>query len=405
MAPAVPGRRVQTGASRVEIIRVSEPNWAPGTIAGSSMASVLPQGQTRRRSVPIAVVCIAVALGVAATTIGALWIIRNPHHGTGGAGHRVAQIAAQVPADQAESDHGVVITQAEAAKVVQDYWGVHEPALVRGDLSTLGTLATGSAAAWERGGVACHCISVDAARPLLDAAYFVPRQTRYPAFFLVEAQTEYRSVPWVELLVFTRSAARASWRVTEDSGFGPLPGVPVRLGAPMSDGGGYDTAAEQAIPQAQRERAHRAAGQLAAFWQQVQDSGRVQDSATFVLEGQSLSRVEQIAAHPQDGVQSTGLVAHFSFFVGPSDPIYEVAESNGYELACQPVRETVVYTPGAGKVIVQDSARRNWGLLLEPGEYNRVVSRDNWQTCFLVPPDQGKIAIVNHDIGGATPSS
>jgi hypothetical protein len=179
-------------------------------------------------------------------------------------------------------DRGAVITVAGASQVLQAYWRKHEPALVRSDRSTLASLSTGSAQIWERGAVSCRCIRVDAPRPLQSAAYFVPRQTGYPAYFVVEAQTGYHGMPWAELLVFTKHDAGGRWLVAEDSGFGPPAGVQPRLGRPMAGPGGYDLPVKDVISPSQHRRAAAAAGQLAALWQQSKDQGSIQPTKTFV---------------------------------------------------------------------------------------------------------------------------
>ena len=98
----------------------------------------------------------------------------------------------------------------------------------------------------------------------------------------------------------------------------------------------------------------------------------------------------------------SGLYGHYRFFVSPRDSLAEVALSGGYELACQPVREEVHYHPAAGHLIVQDPAQRNWGPPLPAGTYHELTSRDVWQTCFEIPPDDaGQVVLFNQNVGGA----
>ena len=52
--------------------------------------------------------------------------------------------------------------------------------------------------------------------------------------------------------------------------------------------------------------------------------------------------------------------------------------------------------------MIQDRAQHHWGTALPPGRYHRVVSRNAWQTCFLVPADTDQpIAVLNQDAGGS----
>ena len=102
------------------------------------------------------------------------------------------------------------MTPTEAAQVLRDFWPAHERAVVARDVTGLRRLETGAAAVYEPGSVACGCLSVASPRQLVKTAYFVPKQTDYPAHFLVEALHE-SSGTWTEILVFTKATARAGW--------------------------------------------------------------------------------------------------------------------------------------------------------------------------------------------------
>lgn len=296
-----------------------------------------------------------------------------------------------------------LITVDGAAKVLRAYWPVHERALVAGKLHTLATLATGSAATWERGAVGCGCMSLTAPRRLLKTAYFVPRQTRYPAFFVAEALAEDPSA-WVELLVFTKRRAGDPWLVTEDSGFGPLPGNMARLFVPLGQSSGFNVPIDDAADPDQRDRAFEAAPKLAALWQQAANTGQVPATTRFDLYRESLTQVKKIANHRQDALQPTGLFAHYSFYVSPSDPLFEVAALYGDEIACQPIRERATYTPRPGEVILQDKKQNNWGSLLAPGTYPKITDEKVWETCFRIPEDPNAPAtIINQSTGGGVP--
>jgi hypothetical protein len=290
-----------------------------------------------------------------------------------------------------------VVNEAMARQVLTRYWQLHEQALVQRDLPVLAGLSAGSARRWEQASVACACLRVDAPRPLLSASYFVPRQTSFPASFVAEASTEARGAYWAELLVFTKAAAGAPWLVTQDSGFGPPPGVGPRLGRPDLGPGGYD----QPVSAAQSSVAQQVAGRFAAVWQQAKDTGRVPIESGFDLTGQTGQRVAELASHTQDGVQVNGAVGHYVFSVSRTDALVQVSD-HGYDLACQPIHEVVQYRALAGQMIHQGSTRDQWGPALAPGDYQRVTSTDVWETCFLIPPTVGTpISVLDQDIGGA----
>ncbi|MCU1591759.1 MAG: hypothetical protein JWP11_3015 [Frankiales bacterium] len=291
----------------------------------------------------------------------------------------------------------VVVDQAQAGQVLRQYWPVHERAVVRRDLATLSRLSAGPAREWEQSVAACGCLVVETPRPLLNAAYFVPRQTSYPASFITEAQTVAHGSYWAELLVFTKATANAPWLVTQDSGFGPPAGVAPGLGVPVTDAAGFD----RPVTAAQHQRALTAAAGLAALWQEAKETGDVPARPDFELTGQTGRRVATLTAHLQDQVQAGGAIGHFRFYASPADPLIEVTDAGGSELACQVVRETVVYTPTRGHSIRQDRGHM-WGQDLRPGQYRRITHRDLWATCFIIPPDgASQIAVLDHDVPGS----
>lgn len=313
---------------------------------------------------------------VAALGVGATLAVQTKHKSDGGGG---------------------IVTQSQADHVVHAYWPVHERALVAGDLATIATLNAEPAADWEKGAVACGCYHVDAPRELDSVTYLFPKQTSYPAFFVAEALQSYQGAKWVDLLVFTRHDAAAKWLVSYESGFAPS-AVGTNRVAP---------AATTAVPTAaQHAVAVKAAADLAKVWQTTKDTGLPPQVDPFDLGGQTGQRIASLSNAGQDQVQGNGLFGHYTFSTSPSDPLFEVATADGSELACQPVRETVVYTGQPGYDVHQDAARKNWGSLLAPGDYAAITSKDVWQTCFLIGANPtAPIVVFNSDAGGSLPSA
>lgn len=291
---------------------------------------------------------------------------------------------------------GTVVDKAMAENVLSRYWPMHEQALVDRNLTALRGMSVGAARRWEQAAVACGCLHVFSPRPLLDTAYFVPRQTSFPATFVTEALTEVDGSYWAELLVFTKRAAGARWLVSEDSGFGPPAGLSPTLGSPDLGHGSYD----QPVSAVQSAIAHHVADRLAAVWQRAKDTGRIPTGSGFDLTGQTGARVANLAAYPQDQVQVDGSVGHYSFSTSAADPLIQVSDA-GNDLACQPIREVVQHRALPGEAIRQDSAHEPWGPNVAPGDYQRVTTTDVWQTCFLIPPQGDPIKVLDQDIGGA----
>jgi hypothetical protein len=296
------------------------------------------------------------------------------------------------------TDDGIVST-AQADRVLRTYWPVHEHALVVGDLQTIAGLDAEPAAEWEKGSVACGCYHVDEPRELTSATYLIPRQTSYPAFFVAEALQSYKGTNWVDVLVFTKDDASAKWLVSYESGFAPSAVSTNRVAPPpSSDSTTGPTPAQHAV-------AVTAASDLAKVWQTTKETGLPPEHEPFELRGQTAQRLQMLASAGQDQIQGNGLFGHYTFSASTSDRLFEVATADGSELACQPVRETVVYTAQPGYVVHQDNARKNWGSLLAPGDYQSLTSRDVWQTCFLISANPADpILVFDSSVGGAIPT-
>jgi type II secretory pathway component PulJ len=185
--------------------------------------------------------------------------------------------------------------------------------------------------------------------------------------------------------------------VTEDSYYAPRTGAGSHIGGPSTGSDGFD----RPVSAAQHQRALTLAADLAGLWQTTKETSDVPSETDFDISGQTQNRLGSLAAYPQDGVQANGLLGHYTFYALPTDRLVEVGVAGGDDLACQPLRESVDYRPQEGQLIRQDPARHNWGPAVAPGYYHEVLSKDVWQTCFLVPPDGGAVVVLNQDVGGA----
>jgi hypothetical protein len=292
---------------------------------------------------------------------------------------------------------GVVITHALANQIVRAYWPRHERSLVDHNLPDLAKLSDAAGRRWEQAAVACGCLNVLAPRPLLSVTTLVPRQTRYPASFVGEAATEVSGTNWTETLVFTKQRAGKPWLVTEDSGFGPPPGVRPESFAPVVDPAGFDAP----VSAATLARAARVAARFANVWQQAKDTGTIPDGTGFDLTGDTGRRVAYLAAYPQGSVQANGLIGRFHFTAASSYPLVVTNTVEG-ALACRPTDESVVYTPARpGGAAIQNQSRTNWGPELAPGVYPEIIDHDVWQTCFVIPSNSAlPIGVLDQDVGG-----
>jgi hypothetical protein len=358
-----------------------------------------PQTSVRRHSLAIA----AVAAGVVglSSVLGVTGLVAARSHGSGPA-HRTPLSAG--PRVESPKTNGlptyppgpaaghVVVTQRIAADAVRRYWPVHAEALVRRDTDTLARLTTGAARSWEVSAVDCGCLYVRRLRPLLAARYFVPRQTSYPSRFVVTALTRSTQGPQeVEILVFTRRSAGSRWLVAEDSGYPAATSGPT-LGVPDNGADGFNRPAGRAV----RARARGLASAYAAALQQAKDTGHVGTIAFTAQPDLAL-----VAEHRQDGVQRNGLLGHYRYYTRARDRLAVATFSDGYVLACQPVRLRVEYTGQSGAHVYQDPLRRNWGRTLAPGIYRSITEDQAWQTCFVLSDDAGQpVLVLNPTVTG-----
>jgi hypothetical protein len=356
---------------------------------------VLPQ-DNRGRGRVIASITAGVLLLIACLAAGS-WALSR-------AGQRISQLAGpprlgadhhgQPPIVPPPASGDVLVDESVAKSVLRQYWPIHERALVESDLATLSRLSEGPAREWEVSAVACSCYGVDAVRPLVDALYFVPRQTTYPAYFVTEASTVSSGDPKAEMLVFTKDGPSAPWRVTQDSALGAWPGQPLNVVQPENDGTGFN---RPVSPTAHR-RAQTAAADLARVWQLAKDKSKIVGSSEFELSGQAGARVAELASHPQE---PEGGPDHIQFYASLNDPLVEVASTGGSALACQVIRFTHVYRAGPSDPLVQGFDRRAWGPDIAPGRYHEITRIGLWPTCFMVPADPAqRIVVLNHELSG-----
>jgi hypothetical protein len=298
----------------------------------------------------------------------------------------------------------LVVTPAMARQAVDDFWTAHATALHAKDLKTLGALSSGAARRWEVGDVACGCGDTVFVEKFIDAAYFVPRQTTYPAHFVAQVHMQYGGPDGqgVEILVFERTGPQTRWTVVEHSGYWPSSGRTIQVGMPLTDADGYLVE----VPAQLRSRARTLATHYARAWQRTKETGRVSGSGTaeFNVAGNIKTQFDRVSEFRQDRVQRNGLVGHFRYYVDAADPLVVVPDARGFVLACQPVRETLTYSDRPGRGVYQDPEQRNWGVLLRPGTYPAITMHEAWQTCFAFddkPAD--KVDVTQQASGGGWP--
>jgi hypothetical protein len=274
-----------------------------------------------------------------------------------------------------------VITPAGAKTVLEVAWSVREQALQSCDLAMIKKLDVGPAQIGDLARAGCGCLIRPAGAAILDSAVYVPRQTTFPAYFMVEVRTEeVRGASWDEIMVFTRTGRKSPWRLQLATGYAADEGNQVELGRPAVDAAGYAQRPDRATASAGVADAKR----LATYYQQAKDTGVVPPNP-FHRNGWTVDLPAEIAEYRQDQPQRNGLIGHFTYRSEPGEPVFQVL-SSGSGFACTALRTRAVYTaaPGGGDP-QQTRDRKNWGPELAPGAYRSITSNGVSQTCFLVP--------------------
>jgi hypothetical protein len=270
-----------------------------------------------------------------------------------------------------------VITPAGAEQVLQELWTAREQALATCDLPTLHALDTGSARIGDVARTTCSCL-IRVADPYTESRIFVPRQLRYPAYFVALAQTETtRGETWLEVMAFTRSSAGSSWQLSLSTGFFPnqdLGDWP----QPIADTNGYAIRPDAAT----HTMAASMSSQLAAYYQKAKDTGKV-PAGPFEPGSRTTDTAKEIAEHRQNAVQGNGLRGHFTYTAAKNPP-FLVLVRDQVAMACGVVRVRSVYTQYRGRYPYQTTDRLNWGYNLAPGRYRSVTSAGVMQTCFMI---------------------
>jgi hypothetical protein len=286
-----------------------------------------------------------------------------------------------------------VVTPDGARAALAAIWPLREAALSACDVGAIDVLETGFARAGDRVRVTCGCRVRAAPAEFTGADLYVPRRTRFPAYFLAEVvTTNAAGEAWTEDLVLSRSAAADHWRVAFDTGYtNPAPGG--HSDAPALDADGYVRTPPAAAAAAAREDF----AALAAYWHRAKVAADTALPSEFAAGYWTSRLAEVLAAHPSGGVQDNGLIGDFAYRTRSRDPVYAFTTASGRTLACSGIHRAVTYRASAAGAPYQDRARRNWGADIAPGTYRTLSGDGVSQTCLSIPPAGNGIGVFGGD--------
>ncbi len=286
---------------------------------------------------------------------------------------------------------GPLVNQAIAQQVFEAAWMLRNRALADRDVATLRAIE-GDAA-----------LDVDLSRmregrapdqpPALPLPFpfqtYVPRQTEWPARFLVQAVTTAADAPWLQIMVFVRDGADLPWKIVLVTGVSGNEEYTPAVEFPMLDDEGYNI-----VPETPWLDPRDAMPSLARYWSSILETGAPPASGPPFDDGFWTSRLETELAGRQDKPDANGLVRHRTYHYErtPENRIWSFG-IQGYRFVCAPMTQNDTWR---GR-IRQPLDRRKWGPDLPPGDYKAVTADQVRMPCLYVPPQRGPIVVIGAD--------
>jgi hypothetical protein len=302
---------------------------------------------------------------------------------------------------------GVTIDRALATRILGAMWPVREQAIDSDDAAPLAGFETGSALQGDTAGLlarACGCNDYTP-RTIATTNFFVPKQTAYPAWFIVELTTGPIDVTSsdVSLMVFSRASATAHWMLSLETGYS--------IGAPtawvyatpetMTNGFDLPSPTQNELP-----------GDLAAYYQHWATDGTAPTSP--LAPGVFTSAIGQTQVATDKTYAAEGQVHRVVYSVDlTGDGVWSAAANNdrdatpfGWTLTCGTVRYVATTTLAKGAApIVQPPDFSTWGATLPPGQYTSVTQWGLHESCFMADAYGSTLYIVMGHDGGVTRST
>lgn len=291
--------------------------------------------------------------------------------------------------------HGPVITPAEATVVMRALWRARERAGAQDNAPMLARLETGAARDWNleqtREGLSGFGRSARIVRRITDSVLAVPRQLRFPAYFLAVVGTRTYPTPvnpverpYVELMVASRSSAHEPWKVAIDTGMAGTPLSDLQFISDPTDDPlhpNYNLPA----PHPRWMPARPAPAALAAYYQHWFDHHSAPARSRFLGGTATTVRGRSIARPPM-----TGQIRHLRYYARPArDGIFQFSFSGGrWNLTCSAVRghdDESVAEPST-MAFYQPPDRSGWPATIAPGSYSRMSWDFVHQSCLAIGP-------------------
>ena len=286
-----------------------------------------------------------------------------------------------------------LVTPAGAHAVIEALWPLRDRLLVERDVVTLRAIERGPALAVDvsriTSGGAPNRFPPSVRAPA-ELRTYVPRRTRWPVSFLVEAVTTSAGVPHLEVMIVVRRAADAPWQLTFDTGVGAGKGFVPQLMPSHEDGDGYDE-----VPHLTWLVAEDVVPALARYWQAWLETGKPPLRGPAFSPGTWSDKYVARIAGRQDKRGRNGLPDHVEYGArrAPPSEVWTFGVYGGQELVCSPLVQMDTWTGPAH----QDAERQKWGWDLAPGVYRTITSTIVREPCVIVPPFDAPLVVFGAD--------
>lgn len=288
---------------------------------------------------------------------------------------------------------GPLVTPAGAREIVKALWPTRDEALVNRDLAAVEAVEDGPAlqvdvARMASGGAPNR--PAPSPQDVRDLGVYVPRQSRWPAYFIAEVVTTSAGRPFLEVMVVQRHSPSSPWRIRFDTGVSEGAGYLPHLEPPVLDGDGYDV-----VPVHAWIDAADVVPALARYWQSWADVGRPPAGGPAFADGSWTSSYVKGLADQQGRRDDNGLPARFTYddTRASSDDVWQIGVYGSEALVCSALRESVVWQGPT----TQDNGQQKWGLDLSPGVYRSITGEILREPCLLVPMEIGSLGVFGAD--------
>lgn len=303
------------------------------------------------------------------------------------------QPVALPPVLSAPPPPGSLVTPDTAKQVFEATWRLRDEALVRRDVATVRAIETGPALEVDLArmlyGTGTNRTGSDVGR--LDAFnVYVPAQTTWPVRFMAQAVTTSAGEPFLEVMVFVREGPTSSWLLTLDTGMSADDDY-----QPHPQPQNVDPDRYNVVPPSEWIQPQDVAPALSSYWQAWIKHGRPPVEGIPFATGHWTTEYGKTIADLEGKPDSNGLLGSLHPADPPPASQIWVFGVSGKQLACFPLRDRVTWKGPAH----QDGERRKWGPHLPPGTYRTVTSERVRQTCAVIPPRSGAVAVFGADPG------